>query len=545
MSAGHSQPHLLYSAQGVRAFHVQNGEESEITTSNRQEMQLLMVPTSSPFADLSAADPSSQAPEEDFYLHLQLLPELDQPLPATTQIYHKPPTSYLIPRWDLGPESGAFIRLQFPSIGLGPGKISQDDIDTFETILAQCTAFLERAPLSKDFAPYDPSKYRPGEGYVSSGGGQSSAPHGQIVSFDTTTSKTLKADRDQVLIDEENGSVVGELGAGYNLNEGNIQPGHKTPVEIQLPGEGQGNQIEINNVSEQYLAMSRHPAYQKSTIVQTSAKASRLIVTASNTLARTISAGADSYVAKSQPRPEPMKFSPATHERMRQLHSFTSSAVGLSAKTVGQLSRHAQNFGARMGGKNEARTKKGFGKDGKPDSEYKAGILNKSMIAFSTIADGIDHAGRQLLTSGSAAATNVVGHKYGAEAGDAAAKIGGGVKNVGLVYIDAAGVSRRALIKSVAKGMVVGRMPDGQQLVVGGGDGGLMPSQENSLQGDKPQGAAGDYYSGSSQAGVNRPGYGVEGYGAHANRPPSYGNPSVGDPMGSALQGQQYPREKR
>lgn len=180
MSAGHSQPHLLYTAQGVRAFHVQNGEESEITTSGPQEMQLLMVPTSSPFADLSSADPSSHVPEEDFYLHLQLPPELDQPLPATTQIYHKPPTSYLIPRWDLGPDSGAFIRLQFPSIGSGPGKISQDEIDTFETILAQCTAFLERAPLSKDYAPYDPSSYRPGEGYISSSSDKN-RPHGQIV----------------------------------------------------------------------------------------------------------------------------------------------------------------------------------------------------------------------------------------------------------------------------------------------------------------------------------------------------------------------------
>lgn len=291
--------------------------------------------------------------------------------------------------------------------------------------------------------------------------------------------------------------------------------------------------------------MSRHPAYQKSTIVQTSAKASRLIVTASNTLAKTLSSGADSYVAKSQPRPEPVKFSPATQERMRQIHSLTTSAVGLSAKTVGQLSRHAQNFGARMGGKNDPRSKKGFDKEGKPDAAYKPGILNKSMIAFSTIADGIDHAGRQLLTSGSAAATNVVGHKYGAEAGDAAARIGGGVKNVGLVYIDAAGVSRRALIKSVAKGMVVGRMPDGQQLVVGGGDGGAMPAQENSLQGQKPQGTSGDYYSGSSQTGVNQPGYGIEGYGAHANQPPSYGNSGIGEPMGSALQGQQFPREKR
>jgi spartin len=171
-----------------------------------------MVPTSSPFADLSSADPQSQAPEEDFYLHLHLPPELDLPLPATTQIYHQPPSSYLIPRWDLGPESGAFTRIEFP--GVEKGKGSQDDVDTFETILAQCTAFLERAPPPKSARPkarrsksgndvipaYDPSKFEPGEAYVP--GSASSHAGGQIV-----------------LIDEENGSVVGELGEGFHVVE--------------------------------------------------------------------------------------------------------------------------------------------------------------------------------------------------------------------------------------------------------------------------------------------------------------------------------------
>lgn len=347
-----------------------------------------------------------------------------------------------------------------------------------------------------------------------------------------------------MLIDEENGSVVGELTSQYALAEAsNIQPGSKNPVEIQLPGEGQGNQIRIENVSEEYLAMARHPAYQKSTIVQTSAKASRLIVTGSSFLSRQLTGGADGFVKKTQPNPEPMKFTPATQERLRQIHSFTNSAVGLSAKTVGSLGKYAQNFGAKMSGNNDPRQKKGFTKDGQPDTGYKPGILNKSMIAFSTIADGIDHAGRQLLASGSAAATSVVGHRYGEEAGQAAAKIGGGVRNVGLVYIDAAGVSRKALIKSVAKGMVVGRMPDGQQLVVGTGDGGVVPAEAYN-QDLKQSGSSGDYYAGSAQKGENKPGYGVESYGSHTNQPPSYQSSGVGNPAGSALQGQQYPREK-
>jgi spartin len=209
MSAGHSEPQVLYSVNSIRAYHVQDGEEHSLTPSGPQTLSLLMVPTASPFADLSNTDPTSAAPEEDFYLHLHLPPELDQPLPATTQIYHKPPSSYLIPRWDLGPDSGAFTRIEFPGIGPSPDKVSQEDVDTFETILAQCTAFLERAPPPRH-EQYDPSNYAPGEGYVSSVAGEKQ--HGQIV-----------------LIDEENGSVVGELENGFNVVESsNVRPGSKS-----------------------------------------------------------------------------------------------------------------------------------------------------------------------------------------------------------------------------------------------------------------------------------------------------------------------------
>jgi spartin len=312
-------------------------------------------------------------------------------------------------------------------------------------------------------------------------------------------------------------------------------------VEIQLPGEGQGNQIMVSTASEEYLALSRHPAYAKSTIVQTSARASRLLVTTSGALAKTMTSGSDSFARKTQPNPTPMKFSPAAHERVRQIHNFTAGAAQFSSKTVGQLGKYAQNFGAKMAGKGE-KERKGYDKDGNPDSGYKPGFLNKSMIAFSTIADGIDHAGRALLTSGSAAATNMVGHKYGNEARSVASDLTGGVKNVGLVYIDAVGVSRRAVIKSVAKGMVVGRMPNGQQLVVGAGDGGVVPQEAMAVQGGDGK-LSGQMYSGASQAGVNAPGYGVESYGNAANAPPAYGS-GVGEPLGSTLQGQNV-REKR
>lgn len=211
-----------------------------------------MVPTASPFADLTieAGHADDNATEEDFYLHLHLPPELDLPLPATTQIYHQPPSSYLIPRWDLGRNSGVFTRIEFPSAGSRNGL--QEDVDTFETILAQCTAFLERAPPptissrkdgpsktlkataataaaekcattsrqerprpsgsqspSSDLPAYNPATYKPGEAYAV--GSHSSQPGGQLV-----------------LVDEEDGSVIGELESNVRLLEDkDLLPGSK------------------------------------------------------------------------------------------------------------------------------------------------------------------------------------------------------------------------------------------------------------------------------------------------------------------------------
>mgnify|MGYP000944176845 CR=1 FL=1 len=224
-------PKLLYAVEGINAYQIINGHEESLTVSGPQTLSLLMVPTSSGFADPSAGVNAggNENGEEDFYLHLHLPPELDLPMPATTQIYHQPPTSYLIPRWDLGPEAGAFTRIEFPRIGSRPNV--QEDVDTFETILAQCTAFLERAaaPSSDtkgatvsgsdakareagfptDPPAYNPADYKVGEGYAQ---GSASAQQGGRI----------------VLVDEEDGSVIGELGEGFQVVEDSaIKPGSK------------------------------------------------------------------------------------------------------------------------------------------------------------------------------------------------------------------------------------------------------------------------------------------------------------------------------
>lgn len=265
------------------------------------------------------------------------------------------------------------------------------------------------------------------------------------------------------------------------------QPSLVDPVEITLPPEG-GKKISVAPISRELYEAELHPAYKKSFLVSNASAASRLIIMGSDMLAKLLQSQADNFVRKTQPSAKPMTFRPTTREHIRRINTFTGGAASLSAKTVGQITRVAQNLGATLGGhgkKDGGTPRKGYDADGKPLSTYKPGLLNKSMMAFSTVMDGVEQAGRNLLASTSEAATTVVAHKWGPEAGELTRNLSSGVKNVGLVYIDVTGVSRRAIIKSVAKGMVVGRTVKGDHVVVGGGDGGgVMATTDQSAASD-------------------------------------------------------------
>ncbi|KAL2204825.1 hypothetical protein CC79DRAFT_1292991 [Sarocladium strictum] len=472
-----SDPKLLYAIDGINAYHLADGQEELLTPAGGQTLSLLMVPTASGFADPTAASEGTGLAAEDFYLHLHLPPELDLPLPATTQIYSQPPTSYLIPRWDLGPDSGAFTRLEFPPLGSRPSV--QEDVDTFETILAQCTAFLERAPPPKprrpkttsrsassmsvtkkskaqeagdeELPPYNPADYAPGQAYAQ--GSSSSNTGGKIV-----------------LVDEDDGSVIGELSEGYQIVEsGLVKPGSKDPVEVALPADGSQN-ISVQPVSQEYVEMQMHPAFKKSHLVSGASRASQLLITTTTLVTNTLASQADNFTKNTKPVAKPVTFSPSTHSHIRRINTFSGKAASMSAAGVGAVSKVAQNLGANFALRKDGRAR-GYDKDGNLIDSYRPGILNKSLMAFNTVVDGMEQAGKNLLTGTSESASTVVGHRWGAEAGEVAANIGGGFKNVGLVYIDVTGVSRRAVLKSVAKGMIVGKVKDGRQVVVGGGDG--------------------------------------------------------------------------
>lgn len=419
-----NDPKLLYAIPGVSAYHIANGTEDSLTPAGPQTLSLLMVPTASSFADASIDNSTTKSgasqQEEDFYLHLHLPPELDLPLPATTQIYHQPPSSYLIPRWDLGSASGVFTRIEFPPVGSRKGL--QEDVDTFETILAQCTAFLERAPppkissrkekssvpsgpavpsaaaavrasvaagaagasgiasssrstshYSQPQQPYDQQKYNGGypDSKRSQSQSQSKRPSGSRSSSRTakaedlpaynpaeykpgeayaTGSHSSNAGGQIVLIDEEDGSVIGEIGEGYQVIEDQaLMPGSKDPVEIILPTESHPN-ISVKPIAPQLIDEELHPAYKKSVLVSNALVASRLIIATSEMVSKALQGQADKFADKAEPVNKPITFQPSTHAHIRRINTLSSGAAGLSAKAVGQIGKVAQNVGAKLAG---------------------------------------------------------------------------------------------------------------------------------------------------------------------------------------------------
>lgn len=125
-------------------------------------------------------------------------------------------------------------------------------------------------------------------------------------------------------------------------------------MEITLPTDSSQN-IAVAPASQEYIDAELHPAYKKSFLVSNAAAASRLIVTTSDLVSKALQGQADAFTRKSMPSSKPMTFKPATHEHLRRINTLSANAAGLSAKTVGQVGKVAQNLGAtlaRKGAKN-------------------------------------------------------------------------------------------------------------------------------------------------------------------------------------------------
>lgn len=128
---------------------------------------------------------------------------------------YQAPDSYLIPQWNVktGRYEGEFTRLELGGLKRGQ-EGAQEDVDVLEMVLGEMTVFRDERPK----VPERPTSRRSGSG----DDGHAHAQPGQIM-----------------LVDNEDGSVLGELSGGYHVHEENIRPGSD--------GEYQSNSIQTDH----------------------------------------------------------------------------------------------------------------------------------------------------------------------------------------------------------------------------------------------------------------------------------------------------------
>ena len=354
--------------------------------------------------------------DNDLFLYLSIgQNEFDLPLPANTTIIPQGKSAYLIPSCDI---PNALIRLDL-------GSSSTDDLETFEILLSQFTAYEER----------------PNE----------------------------VARKDLVLIDSEDGHVVGSV-PQTNLivseDPALSQPGHeKDPVFVDIATDPVSQQ---NTLTVTPAIMNDYRT--KSSLVWAADVVSTGILYSSKTVSKGINSSANWYINKRPASELPVSFQPSTLDRVRKIHQLSNSAVVISAKATGFIAQAAHSLGAGVRQKIAGDEKAG----------KKPSLLNKYLIAFETIADSIDTSTRQVLSTSSLAATTVVRHKYGDQAADISHGLGSTVRNVGLVYVDARGVTRKALIKGAAKGMLYkAKVGNGDEVILGGGETEISETQQD------------------------------------------------------------------
>ncbi|GAA5983137.1 hypothetical protein JCM11641_004925 [Rhodosporidiobolus odoratus] len=295
------------------------------------------------------------------------------------------------------------------------------------------------------------------------------------------------------LVDERNGQVLGELAAdGLVLEEsGEVATGKMAdvpgstatgPGRVSLDGH---EPVVIDSLAPSSAETALSPsitysvkpvsAYyqpadnpQSSSIITAANFLSHGIVIGSELLAKQFESGAGKYVASRPATTTPMVFKSETKARVQKGNQMTQTATVYSGKAAKAVGNVASKIGDRIGKSAGIQSQAGG-----PAPKGWRGVLASSLTAVSTVADHLESGGKTLLDSGSKSASQVIHHKYGGEARGVADDVGGSVKHCALVYIDARGVGRKALLKSVGKSALRAKMADGSEVILSNSNGEL------------------------------------------------------------------------
>lgn len=205
------------------------------------------------------------------------------------------------------------------------------------------------------------------------------------------------------------------------------------------------------------------------------------------------------YVSHAEPNKEPIVFSETTRTNVKRVHNISGKAVKVTSATTALIHTAVEKLADRVAGRDNAPSShtKGAtspylsrspGGGASPATSFsnipqhggpppplpprkKPGLLNRLLTSTDLLLTTVESSAYHLISHGTNSLSTALGHKYGKDMEDSVKHVGESVRNVGVVYVDARGVGRRALLKTAGKRIVFGDKKGHQQEVVFGGDG--------------------------------------------------------------------------
>ncbi|KZT36217.1 hypothetical protein SISSUDRAFT_1063875 [Sistotremastrum suecicum HHB10207 ss-3] len=295
-----------------------------------------------------------------------------------------------------------------------------------------------------------------------------------------------------VLVDENDGQIIGSLEGDFRIKETESvheKGREKDPVVIDMPEE-EGGDVYVRTASLE----------ETDTLVWTAAQVSRGITYATDTLASGMNLAANFYVSHSTPTATPVVFSESTKRNVQRMHTISGQAVSVTKRTTEFIHSHIDRIVAgTLGGSGSSSqpprppsrppsrssglsppppipprpdgnpylspaltpTHSGSGQGSPappPPPPPKPRLLNRLLLSTDMLLTTLENSATHLVEAGTNSLSTSLGHKYGPDVGNATHVFGASVKNAAIVYIDARGVGRRALLRRAGKQIVRGRL---------------------------------------------------------------------------------------
>lgn len=260
-----------------------------------------------------------------------------------------------------------------------------------------------------------------------------------------------------VLIDEANGQEVGTL-ENMKLTEAPGLKYDKTPVEIVVDQKTQQAMVQpfTGESTEETPGVAMVQYDKNDAIISTASDFSKGLVFVSSKISSGMGSAASWWVSSRPAAETPTEVSETTKKNMKRANKVTATGAHYTHKAASAVADAAGNLGKKLAPSRSPRDK----------DDGKRGILSRSLIAFSTVMDGLDTSTQTLLNGSTTSTTKVITHSYGQEAGELAGDFGRSLGNCAMVYIDARGISRKAIVKGVGMGMVKGTFGHDNKLVL-------------------------------------------------------------------------------